>query len=244
MPSLPRRRGAAMSATEQTETLLSALLAFQADAPELREDATNPHFKSRYLSLHALMEAVRPVLTRHGLVWITKPGHSPDVGPCLGYRLAHAPTGESIEGIMPLLAKAGDPQGQGSALTYARRYSLMAVLGLVADDDDDGNRGSGRGTQRNGDSRPAVSARPPEATERTVTARQRGLINARAAEKSLTKADLAVILAAVAEHKDAFASPEAAENWYGRAMDRLPARLVDPLLQAISTAEANDAVPF
>jgi hypothetical protein len=58
----------------------------------------------------------------------------------LAYRLVHAATGDALEGSMPLMLKSADPQGQGSALTYARRYSIMAVLGLVPDEDDDGNR--------------------------------------------------------------------------------------------------------
>jgi hypothetical protein len=62
--------------------------------------------------------------------------------PVLGYRLQHAQSGEKVGGVMPLLLTKQDPQGLGSALTYARRYSLCAVLNLVADDDDDGNTAS------------------------------------------------------------------------------------------------------
>jgi hypothetical protein len=60
----------------------------------------------------------------------------------LTYILVHAESGTELRGEMALLPAKADPQGQGSAITYARRYALMAVLGLVADEDDDGNEGS------------------------------------------------------------------------------------------------------
>ncbi len=131
-----------MSVTEEppaTSGLMAALLAVQAEAPKVVKDQTNPHFKSRFASLDAVMDAIGPILTRHGLVWATLPGRV-DGEPALTYKLVHVATGETLEGSMPLMLKSADPQGQGSALTYARRYSIMAVLGLVPDEDDDGNR--------------------------------------------------------------------------------------------------------
>lgn len=130
-------------------TLLEALLAFQKAAPTLQKDAINPHFKAKYVSLDKLTEAVTPVLNEHGLVWLTKPVAT-DAGPSLEYELIHVSSGERVSGVMPLLLKANDPQGQGSALTYARRYSMMTVLGLVANEDDDGKRASRQGKESSG----------------------------------------------------------------------------------------------
>jgi hypothetical protein len=124
---------------DAAETLMTALLAVQSEAPTITKSATNPHFKSKFASLDDVMNEINPILTRHGLVWLTLPGRE-DGEPVLSYRLVHAATGEALEGSMPLMLKTADPQGQGSALTYARRYSIMAVLGLVTDEDDDGNR--------------------------------------------------------------------------------------------------------
>ena len=126
----------------ETTGLLPALLAVQASAPTLPKDATNPHFKSRYTPLDTIVEVVGPILNRHGLVWTTLPGRDERGEPALNYRLAHAPTGEVLEGVMPLMLAKADAQSLGSAITYARRYALCAVLNLVADDDDDGNAGS------------------------------------------------------------------------------------------------------
>lgn len=122
--------------------LLTALLAVQGEAPTLRKDATNPHFRSKYTPLDTIVETIGPILVKHSLVWTTLPGRDDQGEPALTYRLAYAPTGEKLEGVMPLLLSKRDAQGQGSAITYARRYALCAVLNLVADDDDDGNSAS------------------------------------------------------------------------------------------------------
>lgn len=121
--------------------LYPALLAVQAEAPTLQKSAINPHFGNRFVPLEKVHEAVMPILNKHGLAWLTLPGVTDNGNPILNYRLIHVESGDEVAGTMALLGKS-DPQGQGSAITYARRYSLMAVLGLVADEDDDGNEGS------------------------------------------------------------------------------------------------------
>lgn len=126
--------------------LAQALLAFQADAPALQRDAINPHFRSKFISLESLMTAVVPVANKHGLV-ITQFPTVVDGQPALRTRIVHAESGESLEDRMLLMPAKTDPQGQGSAITYARRYALMAALGLVADEDDDGNAASKSGAE-------------------------------------------------------------------------------------------------
>ena len=130
-------------ATETKTSLYTALLAVQAEAPAIQKTKINPAFKSKYVSLDVLMESVMPILSKHGLVWVTRPVYrgSEDT-PVLHYSLIHAESQQSLDGEMLLMLAKNDPQGQGSAITYARRYSLMAVLGLVADEDDDGNKAS------------------------------------------------------------------------------------------------------
>lgn len=129
-------------AAKPKPTLYSALLAVQSEAPTLQKSAINPHFKSKYVPLDAVHEAVMPLLNENELIWITTPGVTEGGSPVLHYTLLHVPSNESLGGTMALLPSKVDPQGQGSAITYARRYSLMAVLGLVADEDDDGNKAS------------------------------------------------------------------------------------------------------
>jgi hypothetical protein len=123
--------------------LLDAMLAVQAEAPTLKKDGVNPHFRSKYAPLDTIVETINPLLVKNGLVWSTMPSFDATTGePTLKYELAHAPSRESKDGEMKLLLSKGDPQGQGSAITYARRYALVSVLNLVADDDDDGHAAS------------------------------------------------------------------------------------------------------
>ena len=123
-------------------SLLTAILAVQGEVGTLPKDKINPGFKgAKYTPLDTIVEIVGPILNKNDLIWLTLPGQY-NGAPNLTYRLIHAPSGDMIEGTMPLTLTAQTPQGMGSALTYARRYSLCAVLNLVADDDDDGNAGS------------------------------------------------------------------------------------------------------
>lgn len=125
------------------KTLAEALLAFQSDAPALQKNAINPHFKNRYISLDSLMDQILPVLNKHGIVLVQAPSVLNGEA-SLTTTLLHASTGEKIEDTMFLTLERDNPQGQGSAITYARRYALMSFLGLVADEDDDAQSASTR----------------------------------------------------------------------------------------------------
>ncbi len=146
-----------------TPALAAALVSAQADMPALQRDKLNPHFKSRYLSLESLLEEVLPVLNSHGLALVQLPsfglGQDGSTYPALQTMIIHGESGESIETTMLLLAVKSDPQGQGSAITYARRYSLMSMLGLSADEDDDGNAAS---SAKANATRKGASQRVPE----------------------------------------------------------------------------------
>jgi hypothetical protein len=215
-----------MSAAAKPKGLYAALLAVQAEAPKLQKTAINPHFKSRFVPLEEVHEAVMPIVNKNGLVWITKPGIN-EHGPCLDYKLVHAETGEQEEGSMQLLPAKADPQGQGSAITYARRYALVAVLGLVPDEDDDGNGGSNRRAAGNGRSQ-TITARRPQATEDAVNPAQRRLMFAKAKEAGLDEAAIKAILVAI--HPDG----------HGHS-DRLPKSKLDTVLEEIQKA-GNGAV--
>lgn len=120
-------------------TLLEAVVAVQGEVGTLPKDAVNPHFKSKFTPLDTIVERVGPVLAKNGLSWRAFPSSDEQGRPVLKYRLSHV-SGETEEDAMPLLMGKQDMQGLGSAITYARRYALCAVLNLVADEDDDGNQ--------------------------------------------------------------------------------------------------------
>lgn len=108
-------------------------------APALKT-ATNPHFRSKYADLAGCLEAVNEALLNHGIAIIQETTES-DSGVVVETVFIHE-SGETIRGgKLHVPASKQDPQGYGSALTYARRYSVMAACGIAAEDDD-GNAAS------------------------------------------------------------------------------------------------------
>ena len=101
----------------------------------VKKGAANPFFKSKYANLESVIEAAHDALAANGLAVMQGPG--PMDGNCitLTTRLIHT-SGEWIETDFSLPAGKMDPQAAGSAITYARRYSLMAMLNMPALDDD------------------------------------------------------------------------------------------------------------
>lgn len=166
-------------------TLGTALLAAQRAMPTITLDATNPHFKSRYASLPNILKAVNPVLNEHGLFlsqYATTIQDEHGMLPALRSRLTHAETGEFVEDTMLLMAQQNTPQGQGAALTYARRFAIVALLGLAADEDDDGHSASQPAQQRNGQQQEPGFQPPPGAAPDGPTKPQFAKLNATLAD--------------------------------------------------------------
>lgn len=127
-----------MIKSESIAALSKALAAFQSEVKDPKKDNDNPFFKSKYVALDGLTAAVRPVLAKHGLSFMQFPtgdGQTVSVTTLLLHE-----SGEYIESE-PFAMKPtkSDPQGMGSAVTYARRYSLQSVLGVAWEEDDDAN---------------------------------------------------------------------------------------------------------
>jgi hypothetical protein len=121
-------------------TIAEALANAQAELTDPVKDSINPHFKSRYADLATILKTVRPVLARHGIA-VTQTTNITDNDTVI-LITALMWRGESIIGRYPVAPVKADPQGYGSAMTYARRYALQAIVGVAADDDDDGNAAS------------------------------------------------------------------------------------------------------
>lgn len=137
-------------------TIHAAFVAAQTGfAPALKQ-SNNPHFKSRYADLATCVEAVLDALNENG-IGLMQVTHPNDHGVVVETLLIHESGTTLSGGQMYVPAAKNDPQGYGSALTYARRYSLMATCGH-APEDDDGNAAS---AQRH-------SAPPPRFTKAEV----------------------------------------------------------------------------
>jgi hypothetical protein len=122
------------------QKIASALVKAQRSfAPALKTN-TNPHFRSKYVALDGCIEAVLDALNANGIA-LLQPTHECESGVMVETLFLHE-SGESISGgRLHVPAAKNDAQGYGSALTYARRYSLMAACG-IAPEDDDGNAAS------------------------------------------------------------------------------------------------------
>lgn len=118
--------------------LAEALVAFQAEAPKVEKDSYNPAFKSNFTSLEELTNKAIPVLNKHSLAY-TVTSEITERGMAVVGTLLHT-SGESISASFPVTDT--NPQKIGSAFTYARRYLLAALTGIVVDADDDGNAAS------------------------------------------------------------------------------------------------------
>lgn len=119
-----------------TKIATAFVQAQKAFGPALKS-STNPHFRSRYADLSACVEAVIDALNSHGIALMQQTSECED-GVIVETVLIHE-SGEIItSGKLHVPASKQDAQGYGSALTYARRYSLMAACG-IAPEDDDGN---------------------------------------------------------------------------------------------------------
>jgi hypothetical protein len=123
--------------------IAKALAAAQAEMSNPAFDSQNPHFRSRFASLAAVRNAVVPVLSKHGIC-LTQNLQTQEKGLACFTTLWHE-SGEYLTfGPLVMPASKPDAQGMGSAATYARRYAMMAVCGVVGDDDDDANSASGK----------------------------------------------------------------------------------------------------
>lgn len=120
------------------------MLQVQQQLSPVTKDAKNLFVKSKYASLNAVMDACRNVLTANS-IWVAQypvPIEGNNLG--LVTKLVHVESGEWQASCMVMPLSKADPQGYGSALTYARRYGLTTLVGLVTELDDDAEAAMGR----------------------------------------------------------------------------------------------------
>lgn len=129
-----------MNHSESITDLLISLHAFQAEITEPGKDSRNPHLKNKYASLPAVRAHCQPLLSKYNL-GITQLPCSQDGGhPGVETVLFHGPTGQWISNriTMPVYTQKGANEAQiaGAIITYLRRYSWLAILGLSSEDND------------------------------------------------------------------------------------------------------------
>lgn len=118
----------------ESKSIYQKLIAFQGELPAITKEANNPFFKSKYATLEAIQQTIQPLLLKHGLGYMFT---TVDGGlNCTVFDTDN----NTIDFVYPANLQ-GKPQDVGSAISYAKRYALSAVLGLiVGGEDDDGNK--------------------------------------------------------------------------------------------------------
>ena len=136
-----------MEHSENLSELFKALAEFQGKIESIKRTAENPFFKSSYSDLAAVWDTIRTPMAEHGLS-VIQPMESNNGDIYVVTILGHT-SGQWIKGKLKLTPVKQDPQGVGSAITYGRRYSLMGILGLSSEgEDDDGEEAMGRAKKK------------------------------------------------------------------------------------------------
>ena len=132
-----------MLKSDSINEIATALAKAQGKIKAALKDSSNPFYKSKYADLSAIWGACREALSENGLS-VTQLAFATE-GNSVGIEtvLLHS-SGQWLGEKMILPVAKFDAQGIGSAITYARRYALAAIVGVVADDDDDGEKAVGR----------------------------------------------------------------------------------------------------
>ena len=114
--------------------IYTTLLEVQKEIGAIKKDSENPFFKSMYFDINSLLGVVKPILNNHGLLLLQGLSHS-DSRLLLDTQIVEVESGEKVSAVA-ILPDGLDAQKQGSAITYFRRYAIVSLLALEAEDDD------------------------------------------------------------------------------------------------------------
>jgi hypothetical protein len=147
-----------MERSENINEFATAFAQAQGAMTVAAKDSTNPHFKSKYADLASVVDAVRPHLSSNGLSFTQSVSTEPGIV-TVETTIFHK-SGQWISNRLSVACRDLSPQPVGSAITYARRYTLMSICGIAPAEDDDGEAAQGRGQAQ--PQRPAPKAPPIE----------------------------------------------------------------------------------
>jgi len=168
--------------SENINELGAALAKAQAVITGAKQDKKNPFLKNNYATLSSVWDACRAPLTDNGLCVVQTTEYNEQGQLVLATTLIHS-SGQWLKGFTPILVQKQDAQSMGSAITYARRYSLSAIAGVAPDDgEDDGSQAtSPRGNAKEG--QPIQKRQPaqekPKVSAGVISEKQVNLLYAR-----------------------------------------------------------------
>lgn len=130
-----------MQHSDSIKEIFGALSKFRAQVKQPAKTAKNPYFNSKYVTLEGVMQAIDAALPGTGLAYsqLVEDGGN---GASVSTLVTHSSGEWMLYGPLTLAPTKRDPQGYGSAITYAKRYQLASAFGISSDIDDDGNAGT------------------------------------------------------------------------------------------------------
>ena len=158
-----------MTMSPEINELTVALNKFQSQVGPVVKNATNPFFKSKYATLENVWQTIHKPLCDNGLAVAQFP-----IENGIATIISHV-SGQWMRAYFVMPSKDNSPQAIGSVITYARRYSLMAVLNVPAEDDD-AEKGQGRSTEQKP---PKINDTPQQRTQQPETPKQPGAVSER-----------------------------------------------------------------
>lgn len=176
-----------LNTSEKIELVAEALVNIQSKMSNIVADATNPFFNNaKYAKLDALLDVVRPICTEMGCALVQLPGMLGDKR-VLRTILMHK-SGQWIGDCMELIIPKSNMQDYGSALTYARRYSVEGIAGITKTEDDDANKATEAAKKAQEAARKAAAQKPvaPASGARIVPPAPRPPVAARPAGPTQT----------------------------------------------------------
>ena len=160
-----------MNKSESIVEISKALAKFQEEVKQPLKDADNPFFKSKYVPLENVVEAISNCGPKNGLSFVQWPKNDETGRVGVATLLMHT-SGEFIEfDAVFMKADKETAQGAGALITYLKRYSLSAIYGITSDEDDDGNNSSGNNKEK-----------PEQQKQDAILQKQVGLIKVKAME--------------------------------------------------------------
>jgi hypothetical protein len=157
-----------MEFSEKIDLISAAMSKFQAEVTTAKKTSANPYFSSKYADLAEVWDTIKNPLCKNGLAVIQSPENNE--GKVIITTLITHTSGQWIKGSLAMQPVKSDPQSYGSCITYGRRYSLGAFLGIATELDDDGNKASDLDTKTSPaakayEAKKAAAKTEPEATK-------------------------------------------------------------------------------
>jgi len=176
-----------MEQSEKIDQLAIALSKVQSESLLALTDSTNPFFNSKYADLSSVWGVTREPLVKNGLSVAQTLDIAEDGSPIIVTTLMHL-SGQWLRGRLKMKPDKPGPQAVGSCITYGRRYSLAAMIGVCPEDDDANSATKNQKT--NGKTRPPQQAMTGDATENQINA-----INKIGSKQNLSEIEVTEIMA-------------------------------------------------